>query len=473
MRLFTVQVPLSGVAPILVHAAPIGESNDTDVLAKLSEDIIRGLISSGIKVSSYSCDGTESERKVERILCQRADEHITYTIPSPYGKEYEITITIAIFAGCPVVMLQDSKHGLKTFRNNLFAGARLLVLGNAAALYRHIHKLASHPDSPLYQRDVEKVDRQDDNAATHLFSSRALDHLVHHFPNFLGEIIYLFIFGELIDAYQNREISLIERFKLILRAHYFLCMWKKFLHTSGYPQSRFFISREASDIARILIEGLAGLIFVYRDYYSSDTEVFPLLPWLHSTEACEHVFGSARHLIKDFAMLDFFYMARKLRFQVRESVLVAECSNPKDRASGYHHSYFDTRGANLSMLSTFVLDTDLPDIAGIAMEEAESLISFLGLAPACLHEFTDTDVPPTGPSTEEDEEVEENEEISTHAQDDDPNDLSAGTELRDLLHSPWVMRASTNTGFTKTECSRLNNLASAAAALLIDDTLKV
>ncbi|KAK7684416.1 hypothetical protein QCA50_012363 [Cerrena zonata] len=476
VRLFTVQVPLPGVAPILVSALPIGESNDAEVLVEYSEAIIRGLISHGVRVSSYSCDGTETERKVERLLCKRADDCVTYTIPSPHNASFTITLTIALFSGCPVIMLQDSKHGLKTFRNNLFSGARLLVLGNATALYRHIRELAFHPSSPLYQRDVEKLDRQDDNAATRLFSSHALEHLSHHFPDFIGEVIYLFIFGELIDAYQNRHISLFERLKLVLRAHYFLCMWKTFLQTAGYPQSRYFISREAADIAQILIEGLLALIFVYRDFYTSDSECHPLLPWLHSTEPCEHVFGSARQIVKDFTMLDFYYMAQKLHVKIRETTTLAQSADPRTRATGYNHTYFDTRDMDLSMLSTFPSDEDLPSITMAAMEEAESIIGFLGLAPSCLHEFMITaspfdSVPRNVDLLDELEDV--NDETPDFYNEDYPEGPSASAELRDLLQSPFVVEASVHTGFTQKECSRLTSISSAAAALMIEDRVKV
>ena len=109
----------------------------------------------------------------------------------------------------PIVMIQDPKHLLKTFRNNLFSGARLLVLGNYTAMYLHAHAVAFE-DGPLYHRDVEKLDRQDDNAATRLFSSHTIAWLKVHHPEALGCIVYLFVFGELIDAYQNRHILLVE-----------------------------------------------------------------------------------------------------------------------------------------------------------------------------------------------------------------------------------------------------------------------
>ena len=65
--------------------------------------------------------------------------------------------------------------------------------------------------SPIYMRDVEKLDRQDNNAATRLFCADTLEWLQDHHPEQLGLAAYLFIFGELIDAWQNRSISILER----------------------------------------------------------------------------------------------------------------------------------------------------------------------------------------------------------------------------------------------------------------------
>ena len=71
--------------------------------------------------------------------------------------------------------------------------------------------LAADEDSPLYIRDVEKLDRQDDNAAARFFSAATLQHLVQKESQDLGLIVYLFIFGELTDACQNRFIPHSER----------------------------------------------------------------------------------------------------------------------------------------------------------------------------------------------------------------------------------------------------------------------
>ncbi|KAJ6600651.1 hypothetical protein B0H10DRAFT_2230917 [Mycena sp. CBHHK59/15] len=218
----------------------------------------------------------------------------------------------------------DSKHALKTFRNNLFSGAKLLPLGSYTAIYARIREMAFEDGSPLFHRDVEKLDRQDDNAATRLFSADTLKYLTDHHPEYLGEIVYLFVFGELIDAYQNRSISHAERVKLVLRARYFLDSWSSFLDLAGYSKSLYFLSREAVDIVRIIIEGYLALIYVHRDHIDG---IFPLLPWLHSSEACEHIFGESRRIVKDFTMLDFLYMIPKLRAKLHATVVRAKASN--------------------------------------------------------------------------------------------------------------------------------------------------
>jgi hypothetical protein len=69
-------------------------------------------------------------------------------------------------------------------------------------MYSHFRTIAFE-DGPLYHRDVEKLDRQDDNAATRFFLGDTLKWLSDRYPELLGLVVYLFVFGELINAYQN------------------------------------------------------------------------------------------------------------------------------------------------------------------------------------------------------------------------------------------------------------------------------
>ncbi|KAJ7708424.1 hypothetical protein B0H16DRAFT_1746298 [Mycena metata] len=460
IRLWCLTIPVPGVAPIIVAAIPIANDLKADALLNYLIQVVNGLLDNKIKVISYACDGTQIERSVQDMFVKWAPDRIEHLIKDPRGQAPPVRIVTAVVRGQVICMIQDAKHALKTFRNNLFSGARLLALGSYTAIYSRIREMAFADGSPLFHRDVEKLDRQDDNAATRLFSADTLKYLADHHPEYLGEIIYLFIFGELIDAYQNRSIPHAERVKLVLRARYFLDSWSASLDISGYSKSVYFLSREAVDITRIIIEGYLALVYIYRD---SVDGIFPLLPWLHSSEACEHIFGESRRIVKDFTMLDFLYMIPKLRVKIRSAVLRAKASDSKARATGYSHTYFDNTGLDILALSTFPSDDDIDLVAAEAAEESDSLIALLGLAPSQLH----AGMTPTVPilpgislwyNAEEDSEP-----------DSDADSISEAQQLQDLIDKAEVSVASRSHRQDK----ELLNLTSAALALTADDMIKI
>src|SRR5260221_10472576 len=96
---------------------------------------------------------------------------------------------------------------------------------------------------------------------------------------------------------------------MVLRMKFFKSIWKSFLQGAGYAKMRYFISAAADDIIDILVDGLLGLIYIYRDHLDKP---YPLLPWMHGSEANEHVFGLLRSLVTDFTMLDVLRLIPKL-----------------------------------------------------------------------------------------------------------------------------------------------------------------
>ncbi len=162
-------------------------------------------------------------------------------------------------------------------------------------------------------------------------------------------------------------------------------MWQASLRKAGYVESRYFISREAADITKYLIEGVLGLIVVHRDLYACD-KAFPLLMWHHGTDPCEHSFGCFRSIVVDFTLLEFYHMTQKTRVRMHEAVLLAESSaNPKARAVGYNHTYMDHTGIDIQELARYPSDKEIAAIAHVAFAEAEALVALLGVVPAQLH----------------------------------------------------------------------------------------
>ncbi|KAF9493217.1 hypothetical protein BDN71DRAFT_1432673 [Pleurotus eryngii] len=316
-------IPLPGAIPLIVAAIPIPNNLDVPTLYMYLMKILHGLIDSEIQVVSYACDGTKTKRKVQHMVVDKADDKVEYVIRNPLPGALSTTIMIAII---------QHQH---------------------ISLYQRILEASLESESPLYTRDVVRLDRQDDNAATCLFSSGFLRYLANnHQDHCLGEIIYLFVFGKLIDAYQNHQIPHIEQLYMALHASYFLDSWTKFVDRAGYKRTQYLISREAMDITRIIVEGLISLIFI----------------------------------VKDFSMLDFYYMIPKLHIKHRQAILQARTSDPKAQASGYCHTYFDNTNVDLLALAIFPEDDNINDAAHKASQEVDSLVALLGIERESLYQ---------------------------------------------------------------------------------------
>jgi hypothetical protein len=369
---------LIGIPTIIVAAEAIANNLSADELYPKSKRVIEGLQSHGVNVVSYATDGAGVERTVQDLLVSKARATLSIKVPDPEERDHTIQIPLFGPTSSPVVMVQDSKHALKTLRNNLFSGARLLVLGNYTAMYSQVRDIvfSGHPGSPLYHRDVEKMDRQDDNAATRLFSTATLQFIREHHPDHIRLAIYLFVMGEAVDAYQSRTISHLERVRMVLRCRYFLRLWKRFLQAAGYGEAKYYISREADDILDKLINGLLALIYVYRDKLGGE---YPLLLWMHGTEMVEHILAECRKLVKDFTHLNFIFMMIRIHVLVRLSLELGRGIDPKARAMGYSHSYLDPKAACLKSLAVFPTDGEIEIAVGQAWEEAITLLGFLGI----------------------------------------------------------------------------------------------
>jgi hypothetical protein len=165
---------------------------------------------------SLASDGAEVERAAQRMIADSTSDYFICPIPNP-TPGCHIILKIPLYDGRhPTIVLQDSKHALKTARNQILTGARILIMGFFVILYAQIRELAANIAGPLFTRDVEKVDKQDDRAAARMLSGNTLEFQLKHYPGQTGLSVYLFVFGEMIDAWQNRNISFRDRAKMVL-----------------------------------------------------------------------------------------------------------------------------------------------------------------------------------------------------------------------------------------------------------------
>ncbi|KAF8814342.1 hypothetical protein BYT27DRAFT_7250098 [Phlegmacium glaucopus] len=355
LRLWCIQVPLPKIPTIIVAAESIPENLCVEDLLEYLWEIISGFLARGIKISSYAADGSNVERATQHLLEERATSTVRIAIKYPYNGcgAKDFVIKILFFGNQPIATIQDPKHLLKTFQNNLFSGARLLTFPTDVAVFSQVRKIVAAPDLPIYTHDVQKLDRQDDNAATRLFSGATLEWLSKNHPEHLGLIIFLFICGE-----------------LILRAHFFIELWEKNLEVSKYPKSRHYVSPQCADITRTLIHGFLQVVIIYHDYSGG---IWPLLPWLLSTEVIEHVFGLSFHQVVTGCTI----------FKILRWKGKSEWIQP--------HIY--RCGIDIQGLSTYPTNSDINDIAVCAYGEAELLFALLGVTASDLEAATPDRLP--------------------------------------------------------------------------------
>ena len=126
---------------------------------------------------------------------------------------------------------------------------------------------------------------------------------------------------------------------------------------AGYAESRHYISWEADNILNTLINGLLGLIYIYQDHLTRQR--YPLLPWLHSTEICKHVFVECQKLVKDFTHLNFLYMHAQLQVLIQATSLFSKGTDPKAQAMGYSHSHLDPEDTCIESLASYPTDGEI------------------------------------------------------------------------------------------------------------------
>ncbi|KAJ6493278.1 hypothetical protein C8R45DRAFT_1073220 [Mycena sanguinolenta] len=377
LRVYVLSIPLPKIPPILVAAIARGSTVTAKDLSEMHFALAKLLHECDIHPISMSSDGAEVERATQRIIAESAPSVRVYVITNP-TPGCTLELRIPLYEGrYPMVMTQDSKHGLKTARNQIHTGARVLVVGFFPILFADLRELAFDVAGPLYTRDVEKVDKQDDRAAARVFSAGTLEFLLKSYPQHVGLAIYLFVLGELVDAWQNRNISHAQRAKMVLRARFFLMAWRS--HIVAHPDYSLntqFISRESYDIFLTLCDGLLSLMIAYRNYYP----MYPLLPWLHSTEVCEHLFGMLRQLKKDFTYSDVLQLERKLRvLQMGAFGNLTPEQQANETAAGYHHTYFQADDVDILTLWQFPTDQELKDASQNGLAEAVQLLKLLGV----------------------------------------------------------------------------------------------
>lgn len=213
----------------------------------------------------------------------------------------------------PIVTLQDPKHARKTGANQLLSGSRLITLGKYVVSLQDLSQVLQTPNSPLLTKDVFECDKQDNGRALRTFCSQTVSVTLAR-PDCSGLTVYIYIIGELCDAWLNKTMGHRERIRAVWTAGFFLRFWKAHLlkrqkETKGLMSFHLNgISHASFKIFSSLAKSFLALIISHREYYGD----FPFCPWKHGTEACEHIFGWMCVIFPNFSVLDARLMMPKI-----------------------------------------------------------------------------------------------------------------------------------------------------------------
>jgi hypothetical protein len=116
---------------------------------------------------------------------------------------------------------------------------------------------------------------------------------------------------------------------MCMTTYFFLRLWRYHIETISRNYSDFmsvqqnFMAAQSFSIFNLLSESMVLLVKSHREYYPE----FPLLPWMHGSEACEHIFGIARQIRTDFDFAELLQMIPKISYyskSIRTSNLSVE-----------------------------------------------------------------------------------------------------------------------------------------------------
>ncbi|KAJ7204641.1 hypothetical protein GGX14DRAFT_569210 [Mycena pura] len=468
LRLWAISIPVSGIPPLAFAVLPISSTIKAPQLVAHHLTAMNGLVERNYRFISNVADGAAVERDCQaRIAAESKTTDHVISAPA-YVQEPVLSIPLYNYQGNIFVNTQDAPHARKTGRNNIFSGARGLILGGFVVYYKQLLDLAIiADDSPLYERDVIKADKQDDNAAVRVFSSASLKKLAEDVEENMGLIVFLFVVGELVDAYESRSMTHALRAKAAMRARLFFTTWKLFLKKQGYSQARYYISAAADKIYHMLVDGLLGLILIHRDHLSTAT--IPLLPWKHESMGNERIFAALRDLFPDMSLAQAIFAIPNLRttMTAAKQALYSKASFKKT-ANGYSfHSAAEDQTINLARLATFPTDAELSTLYGDAIEENDMLWSLLNVN---IHALATA---PTASMVAAPVDVSDRPEV--HLTEEDMSTFDAAIvdlHIRDELEQA-LAAVQDVAALRKNEEEEIDLCAYAAAALVVDNLTRI
>ncbi|CAK5262410.1 unnamed protein product [Mycena citricolor] len=342
----------------------------------------------GIKLLATGSDGAKAEVNAQQMLMNEDTPKRLSCTNKKYG----------IFLSCPVhndtgplISNTDPDHALKTTRNNLLTGTHLLILGGLYICHSVLMTLLSLKGTVLYRKDIFNTDKQDDGAARRMFTASLLRILVNEEGDLVkmslgGLFMFLFVFGELFDAWTQRKMTHIQRLVCVFRARHFMNIWRISVFSASdrypnfFPPQQSFIADSSFQILIRLCDQFVLLLLAHLEYYPD----VPFMPWHHGTHYLEHFYGIAWSFVPEFSQGQLVEMYKHIC--IRQHILSTgqyTTKKEKDSNNGYTFDYVDANmtTAEIKMLKEIPSREQIDEACAVAWHEAAEIARQLGNMP--------------------------------------------------------------------------------------------
>ncbi|KAJ7080860.1 hypothetical protein C8R44DRAFT_754213 [Mycena epipterygia] len=273
-------IPLPHIPPQVVALLPTDGKDNAAKIVEQNLKLLQMAAELSLPIISFAADGAASELAAQNLMDKKNTPFPAVAYDYPL---YGVHLRAPVMKTGPVVSNTDAFHARKTGRNQPQYGTKTESMGEEVLVNDNLVQLYETGESGMLHSDVNNTDRQDDGPARHIFHYQALlacttgdgDGMQIR-GGFGGLFVYLFILGNLFDAWLNRMMTVQNRVVAVLRARFFLHFWRAHI---------------------------------------------PFCPWLLLTDFVEHFFGLARMMLPNFTYAEFLKIVQHI--MVRQRILLS------------------------------------------------------------------------------------------------------------------------------------------------------
>lgn len=278
--------------------------------------------------------------------------------------------------------VQDIIHFGTKMRNRILKFSIMLPMGKKVVSVSHLKMLLSNAPKEIHgivASDISPDDRQNFASFEKISENRVLEALEKYIPDSEATIIYLKLSRAVVDAYNDVNLSPLERVSRIFHALYFFRAWRKWIKSQKnnngdllYNIEENFITQNAFDCLELNAYSMLHLISKLRE--SNDSDLF--LPGIFNSQGCESTFrhfrtmSTANYTKINFTLHELLHMVGRveLKSEIEHSKLHCLVNFPRLKKPEKHKFFTMPSNIEIQNILEKSYEAALLDAAKVEMD---------------------------------------------------------------------------------------------------------